>query len=305
MIKTVQIYTNRISADLSPLLAYVYQYNLKHGITLHFDITPVSATGYQSSLVRNMSGNYVWALTGADTLVPQNDHDITVFLFDQSEWKTLWWNPFPLRFDTPTGSCIMSNGKPFINLPYYAPRDADSNIVLIHELMHAYTKIANSQGIPVTDQLDSYYHNDDPDFSNGNFAIQWKLLANWLNPMNTQYLDKWGLVPELETFADKFLVACKAAGYSLKITQGIRTNAEQAILYAKGRTTPGPVVTNAKPGQSQHNFGKAFDVAFTGTVPYPSDDKLWKAIADIGVSLGLTAGYYFKSFPDRPHFEIK
>lgn len=178
MIKTVQIYTNRISTNLSPLLAYAYQYNLKHGITLHFDITPVNVTGYQSSLVRNMSGNYVWALAGADALVPQNDHDITVFLFDQSEWKTPWWNPFPLRSDTPTGSCVLSNNKPFINLPYYASRAADSNVMLIHELMHAFRMLAGC-----TDVMDTYIDNANPDSSTGNFSQQWKLLANWLNPM--------------------------------------------------------------------------------------------------------------------------
>lgn len=91
-------------------------------------------------------------------------------------------------------------------------------------------------------------------------------------------------------------------GYLIKITNGLRTQAEQNDLYAQGRTKPGPIVTWTK--NSKHIGGNAFDIAFVGKTPYPKDDKKWKAIADIAVSLGLTAGYYFKKNKDRPHFEI-
>ena len=40
---------------------------------------------------------------------------------------------------------------------------------------------------------------------------------------------------------------------------GRRTMEEQAELYAKGRTKGGKIVTKAKPGQSYHNYGLAFD----------------------------------------------
>lgn len=115
-------------------------------------------------------------------------------------------------------------------------------------------------------------------------------------------LTKWNLAPVLERKARQFLIICKADGYNLKITQGRRTQEEQNALYAQGRTKPGRVVTWTT--KSKHIDGKAFDVAFTGSNPYPSDDKIWKAIADIGVSVGLKAGYYFSKNIDRPHFEI-
>ena len=117
-------------------------------------------------------------------------------------------------------------------------------------------------------------------------------------------LSKWKLLPELQDKARAFLTTAADKGFSLRITQGLRTMEEQAKLYAQGRTTPGKIVTHAKPGESKHNFGKAFDVCFTGKDPYPTDDKKWKDIADIGNSLGLTPGYYFKSFQDKPHFQI-
>lgn len=40
---------------------------------------------------------------------------------------------------------------------------------------------------------------------------------------------------------------------------GIRTFEEQARLYAQGRTAPGRIVTNARPGESAHNYGCASD----------------------------------------------
>ncbi|WP_177225954.1 M15 family metallopeptidase, partial [Arsenicibacter rosenii] len=48
------------------------------------------------------------------------------------------------------------------------------------------------------------------------------------------------------------------------LTATHRPDAEQDQLYAQGRTMPGPVVTDAKAGQSPHNFkpALALDVAF-------------------------------------------
>lgn len=40
---------------------------------------------------------------------------------------------------------------------------------------------------------------------------------------------------------------------------GRRTMEEQAALYAIGRTSPGKIVTKARPGESYHNHGLAFD----------------------------------------------
>ena len=46
------------------------------------------------------------------------------------------------------------------------------------------------------------------------------------------------------------------------ITDGYRSRAEQTKLYAQGRTSLGKIVTYAKAGQSPHNYGLAFDIAF-------------------------------------------
>lgn len=99
---------------------------------------------------------------------------------------------------------------------------------------------------------------------------------------------------------------CVLVGIDLELTQTYRTPAEQAALYAKGRTTPGLIVTHAPPGYSFHEFRRAFDV---GIKAHPKDltpkdwyDGPWGHIGEIGESCGLDWGGRWKR-PDRPHFE--
>lgn len=47
----------------------------------------------------------------------------------------------------------------------------------------------------------------------------------------------------------------------VRIISGRRSWPEQARLYAQGRTEPGPRVTNARAGQSFHNYGLGWDIA--------------------------------------------
>ena len=49
-------------------------------------------------------------------------------------------------------------------------------------------------------------------------------------------------------------------GLSIRVVQGLRTIAEQDALYAQGRTSAGAIVTQAKGGQSFHNYGLAIDM---------------------------------------------
>ena len=114
------------------------------------------------------------------------------------------------------------------------------------------------------------------------------------------------LEPSIQDKARALLSAAKAEGIDLVVTQGLRTMEEQAALYAQGRTAPGPIVTNAKPGSSWHNFGLAFDVAVVqgGKVTWPTDEALWQKIGAIGKAQGLIWGGDFESFKDRPHFQF-
>lgn len=105
------------------------------------------------------------------------------------------------------------------------------------------------------------------------------------------------------------------------ITQGLRTFAEQDALYAQGRTKPGKKVTNAKGGQSVHNYGFAVDIALG--IDRNGDGKfeevIWDTRKDFDADMqsdwmecvavfkrfGWSWGGDFKSFKDMPHFEKK
>lgn len=140
----IQIYNNT-QADLSQYLTAMFQYYLKHGVTLNYDITPVNVTGYQSVLVDVPLVGNVYLVQGAEKLVPQTDHDIILFFFDYSNWKAPWYWPWPLWDYGPAGKLprddtYMANGKPFINIGYW-PTDTTVGQRFIHEPMHALSKI--------------------------------------------------------------------------------------------------------------------------------------------------------------------
>lgn len=98
----------------------------------------------------------------------------------------------------------------------------------------------------------------------------------------------------------------------------LRTYAEQAELYAQGRTKPGKKVTQAGPGQSYHNFGLAVDIVLLkdtngdGTfetaswetnVDFDGDGVAdWQEIVKIFKQHGWVWGGDWK-FTDMPHFE--
>jgi peptidoglycan LD-endopeptidase CwlK len=95
-------------------------------------------------------------------------------------------------------------------------------------------------------------------------------------------------------------------GIYVLITDGYRSYAEQDALYAQGRTKPGKIVTNAKGGQSNHNFGIAVDFCLTnkeGTAAYWTVNKDWKRVAAIAKSKGFEWGGDWTSFKDNPHLE--
>lgn len=114
--------------------------------------------------------------------------------------------------------------------------------------------------------------------------------------------------PKLKTLAEQFINIAAQQGIGVIVTQGFRSLQEQEKLYQQGRTTKGPVVTNAKPGSSNHNFGRAFDVALVdknGGPTWKSDTPgVWDRLGQIGESLGLKWGGRWKGFTDRPHFEL-
>ena len=126
------------------------------------------------------------------------------------------------------------------------------------------------------------------------------------------------LHPSVREDAVKIVSECDAAltgRAKIRITQGLRTFEEQEALYALGRTKPGKKVTNAKGGESIHNYGFAVDVCLVidGTAVSWDTAKDWDndQIADwyecvkIFAKYGWDWGGNWKKFKDLPHFDKK
>lgn len=114
------------------------------------------------------------------------------------------------------------------------------------------------------------------------------------------------LYPELRDLCREFISRCAACELKVGISQTYRTRTEQEALYAQGRTAPGNIVTRARYPLSPHNWGLAFDIYRNdGKGAYYNGDGWFERCGAIGRELGLTWGGDFKSFRDRPHFELK
>jgi peptidoglycan L-alanyl-D-glutamate endopeptidase CwlK len=114
------------------------------------------------------------------------------------------------------------------------------------------------------------------------------------------------LHPKAQESARKFLKLLQDAKINARIISGTRTYAEQNALYAKGRPDNGPKVTNAKGGQSNHNFGIAWDIGiFTSDGGYLGDSPLYEKAAKIAQLPELEWGGNWSSFKDKPHYQLK
>ncbi len=97
--------------------------------------------------------------------------------------------------------------------------------------------------------------------------------------------------------------------FDIEVTAGLRTYAEENALYAQGRTTPGPIVTDAQGGYSAHNFGYAVDLVPEDITPGQPDWDLshpaWQKMLAAGLTCGLAEGAQWCSLKDNPHFYLQ
>ena len=96
------------------------------------------------------------------------------------------------------------------------------------------------------------------------------------------------LLPVVRVKALRFEAACQAEGLDILIYCTHRTGAEQDELYEQGRTKPGKIVTNARAGESLHNWRCAFDfVPMVAGKPQWSDKALYLKAGIIAENCGL------------------
>lgn len=109
-----------------------------------------------------------------------------------------------------------------------------------------------------------------------------------------------GVVPSLASKARQIVALATAEGFTLRVSQGLRTFAEQDALFRRR-----PVVTRARGGQSMHNYGLAVDFVFVVDGKPSWDEKLYKNIGrwvdEVG---GIEWGGRWKRFIDYPHIQL-
>jgi len=125
-----------------------------------------------------------------------------------------------------------------------------------------------------------------------------------MNPSTIARLEQ--VHPTLKAKAYQLIEQLAQQGIHVEVSQGLRTWAEQEALYAQGRTIPGRIVTRARPEQSWHTFGCAFDIAVFdpgGGIDWSGTSAAWDTTVRAGIALGLVSGSEFRTFPDLPHFQ--
>jgi peptidoglycan LD-endopeptidase CwlK len=110
----------------------------------------------------------------------------------------------------------------------------------------------------------------------------------------------------------------QVANLPFYLFMGLRTFEDQDELFAQGRTKPGQTVTNARGGDSFHNYGLAADYVLDGMPDKPGlqwswDLKAdldhngksdWQQMAEIAKSCGMESGFFWQKFPDAPHIQM-
>lgn len=129
------------------------------------------------------------------------------------------------------------------------------------------------------------------------------------------------LNPKVRERVEKWLADCDAQGIDVLITSTYRDAESQNALFAQGRTKPGKKVTNARGGDSFHNWRCAVDfVPLRNGKPVwgtkgngidndPTDDEkddleLWQRVGTLAEKHGLEWAARWKRFPEMAHVQF-
>ena len=110
------------------------------------------------------------------------------------------------------------------------------------------------------------------------------------------------LNPKVAAMCSEFINRCKEKNIDILITSTYRDAESQNALYAQGRTAPGKKVTNAKGGQSFHNWKVAFDFCpIVNGKPNWNDVALYTKCGEIAEGVGLEWAGRWKTFKELAH----
>jgi peptidoglycan L-alanyl-D-glutamate endopeptidase CwlK len=125
-----------------------------------------------------------------------------------------------------------------------------------------------------------------------------------MNDASRRRLDK--VHPTLAAAIKVLIDALAQNGMQVEVVQGLRSFAEQDEIFRQGRSKPGPIVTRARGGQSNHNYGLAVDVVpFNGGQPnWNAPLGVWTTIGSEAEKLGMEWGGDWRKFVDKPHIQL-
>jgi peptidoglycan L-alanyl-D-glutamate endopeptidase CwlK len=169
-----------------------------------------------------------------------------------------------------------------------------------------YQRLLKSGGF-YTDILDGTWGSN-TDKADADFVAQSASIADQLGSFDARSEGNIiTLLPKAQTEARRFLQLFKNADKDVRIISGTRTYDEQDALYAQGRTKPGPIVTNAKGGQSNHNFGIAWDIGIFNNGSYSQNDEEYISLAGTILPQIHTIewGGNWHAIIDNPHYQLK
>jgi peptidoglycan LD-endopeptidase CwlK len=123
------------------------------------------------------------------------------------------------------------------------------------------------------------------------------------------------LHPIVERMARDFIARANRAGINILVTSTYRSIEVQNELFKRGRSIlfengrKVPIVTNARGGQSFHNYRLAFDVVplrngkpVWGTSG--ADALLWARVGALGEAAGLEWAGRWRRFKEMAHFQF-
>lgn len=112
------------------------------------------------------------------------------------------------------------------------------------------------------------------------------------------------LHPAIRQTAKEIENELQGDGIPFRIFEAFRSPQRQNFLYQKGRTTPGPIVTYARPWRSFHQFGLAVDFVLYEDGGWSWNTgghrrAWWDRLHEVGIDRGLTPLRF-----EKPHLQI-
>ena len=114
------------------------------------------------------------------------------------------------------------------------------------------------------------------------------------------------LNPRVKDLAQQLIAQCASQSIDLLVTSTYRDNEAQTVLWQKGRSTPGAIVTNAKAGESFHNYRLALDFCplENGKCAW-NDSAVFQHVGEMAEALGMEwAGRWHGNLRELAHVQF-